>query len=927
MRSIPAACAAIVATMVISRAPLLAGADLPAKHFPHPDRIRYDGHCLTIDGQDRFIFSGAFHYFRVPKELWRDRFAKIKAAGFNAVETYVPWNYSEQAMPNNVDDRSNIDLTDLRDWMHMAQDEFGLYTIIRPGPYICAEWVGGGFPEWLWSKQPANAAQPWLRSDDPAYLAWTRHWMNAVWPVIAEEQITRKPKGARGVILVQIENEYDLFHGVPENQRLHQLHVLYEDALKSGIDVPIFTCVTKQGRASTDPELSQVFDANNYYFRWNLSGAAKATLALQKKQPNAPVMVSELQGGWFAEAGGKLAEDQPGVDAAQCNALTLTAIANGATLLNYYMLVGGSNFGNWGAGSMCQTYDYNAPIRETGGATEKYAAVKAIGDFLSKYGAALARSVPTQVTVVGPAIPLEITARQDSAGRTYLFCRNPKSQPQTIQCALRVQDRTISINHTFPPQIITVLVLPADATRDAQGEWRCEPAALPARPAAPAPVRVATAAVRDETGPTHWQPIAPGASLIQSGVFTVGDVVYHAEPSLTPQQIQAYTMLRVANSALASPMALRVNGAVIPGKKSAKTVDFPLQHVLHPGKNTFDLVYENHGVANFGDALNVEPGVTSFSLVTPGAAGIAVTDWRAAIVSPDQIASATAVDFDDAAWDRVVLNARTFAELAASKQPGAPALSYPAMTLLNGKHATAVYRTSVEITDADLRRGAVHLELAGVDDQGEIFVNGHSVGKTTDWRKPFDANISAAAHPGRNVIAVVVTNSDADGGISKPVTLYTSDDVLPLKCQLGDQLAGVVGHWWEPADASGWTSVPLDTATPLPTKGRLAVAPAPAKTLQKWVRAEFALPAPQPHVWAPWSAVIHASGNGFVYLNGHNLGRYYDIGPQRQFYLPEPWLKTGDEKNVLTLSLTAAEGEPGLLGLELVPYADQAETR
>ncbi|MGN6506031.1 MAG: sugar-binding domain-containing protein [Tepidisphaeraceae bacterium] len=291
------------------------------------------------------------------------------------------------------------------------------------------------------------------------------------------------------------------------------------------------------------------------------------------------------------------------------------------------------------------------------------------------------------------------------------------------------------------------------------------------------------------------------------------------------------------------------------------------------------------------------------------------------------MASATAVDFDDAAWDRVVLNAKTFAELAASKQPGAPALSYPAMTLLNGKHATAVYRTTVEITDADLRRGAVHLELAGVDDQGEIFVNGHSVGKTTDWRKPFDANISTAAHPGRNVIAVVVTNSDADGGISRPVTLYTSDDVLPLKCQLGDQLAGVVGHWWEPADASGWTAVSLDTATPLPTKGRLAVTPAPAKTLQKWVRAEFVLPAPQPHVWAPWSAVIHASGNGFVYLNGHNLGRYYDIGPQRQFYLPEPWLKTGDEKNVLTLSLTAAEGEPGLLGLELVPYADQAETR
>ena len=77
--------------------------DSPVK-FSHPDRIRYDGQCFTIEGKDTFIFSGAFHYFRCPKPLWQERFRKIKEAGFNAVETYVAWNWHEREMPAGLDD-------------------------------------------------------------------------------------------------------------------------------------------------------------------------------------------------------------------------------------------------------------------------------------------------------------------------------------------------------------------------------------------------------------------------------------------------------------------------------------------------------------------------------------------------------------------------------------------------------------------------------------------------------------------------------------------------------------------------------------------------------------------------------------------------------------------------------------------------------
>jgi len=180
----------------------LAAAAVAQPTFPHPDRIRYDGQCFTIEGKDTFVFSGAFHYFRCPKELWAERFRRIKEAGFNAVETYVAWNWHEQAKPKDVNDFSKMDLTELDEWLTMAEKQFGLYTIVRPGPYICSEWATGGYPNWLPAFKPANPKRSmWFRSDDPVYLAWCRHWYQAVAKVVAKHQITRVPKGQKGVIL------------------------------------------------------------------------------------------------------------------------------------------------------------------------------------------------------------------------------------------------------------------------------------------------------------------------------------------------------------------------------------------------------------------------------------------------------------------------------------------------------------------------------------------------------------------------------------------------------------------------------------------------------------------------------------------------------------------------------------------------------
>ena len=113
--------------------------------FLHPDRIRFDHRCIQIDGRDEYILSGTMHYFRVPEPLWKDRLQKMKEGGFNCVETYVPWNWHESEMPKSPDDESKIDLGEFKRFLEQATS-MGLYVIVRPGPYICSEWSGGGFP-------------------------------------------------------------------------------------------------------------------------------------------------------------------------------------------------------------------------------------------------------------------------------------------------------------------------------------------------------------------------------------------------------------------------------------------------------------------------------------------------------------------------------------------------------------------------------------------------------------------------------------------------------------------------------------------------------------------------------------------------------------------------------------------------------------
>ena len=108
------------------------------------NKFTYDKEGFKLNGEPFKVIAGAMHYFRVPREYWRDRLLKIKACGFNTVETYTAWNLHEPE-EGKFDFSGNLDLKAYLDLIH----ELGMFAIVRPGPYICSEWEFGGLPWWL----------------------------------------------------------------------------------------------------------------------------------------------------------------------------------------------------------------------------------------------------------------------------------------------------------------------------------------------------------------------------------------------------------------------------------------------------------------------------------------------------------------------------------------------------------------------------------------------------------------------------------------------------------------------------------------------------------------------------------------------------------------------------------------------------------
>ncbi|MEV6010984.1 beta-galactosidase [Streptomyces sp. NPDC051976] len=317
-------------------------------------QLRIDPDGFRLDGEPFRIIAGGLHYFRVHPGQWADRLRKARLMGLNTIDTYVPWNL-HQPEPGRFLLGDGLDLPR---FLELAAAE-GLHVLLRPGPYICAEWEGGGLPSWLLAEPGIR-----LRANDPRYLAAVDGYFEALLPVVLPYLATN----GGPVLAVQVENEY----GAYGDDTGHLRH-LADRLGELGVDVPLFTCDQPDDLARGS--LPGVLATTNFGSR-----AAAGLAALRARRPEGPLMVTEFWNGWFDRWGG-LHVIRDAADAAA----ELDAVLAAGASVSLYMFHGGTNFGFTNGANDKHTYrptvtsyDYDAPLDEAGAPTAKYHAFREV---------------------------------------------------------------------------------------------------------------------------------------------------------------------------------------------------------------------------------------------------------------------------------------------------------------------------------------------------------------------------------------------------------------------------------------------------------------------------------------------------------------------------------------------------------------------
>ena len=350
--------------------------------------IDFSDNCFIKDGFPFRYVSGSFHYFRTPSVYWDDVFKKMRAGGLNTVQTYVPWNYHE-LYPNVFDFEGDRDIGRFLELAHQNN----LLAILRPGPFIDAEWEFGGLPSWLLKERDIV-----LRSSNEKYLRHVDRWMNVL--------LTRlKPylyENGGPIIMVQVENEYGSYgcdHGY-----LEHLYHLFLDLL--GENVVLFTtngCSHAEMECGSIPQVYSTVD-------FGTEESTKECLNLMREfEPHGPLVNSEFYTGW---------EDFWGKNKSRVDSKILAdyldeLLSMGNISVNMYMFEGGTNFRFMNGADVSRkglylpeitSYDYDAPLTEAGDTWKKFDLIKQV----------LSKHVPL------PPVPLPPNAPKTAYGKVRM---------------------------------------------------------------------------------------------------------------------------------------------------------------------------------------------------------------------------------------------------------------------------------------------------------------------------------------------------------------------------------------------------------------------------------------------------------------------------------------------------------------------------
>ncbi len=312
---------------------------------------------FLLDGKPLQIISGEMHCFRIPREYWRDRIRKAKAMGLNTIGTYVFWNALEPE-PGKYDFGGN---NDIAEFLRVAKEE-GMWVVLRPSPYACAEWEFGGYPWWLLKDKTLK-----VRSRDPKFIKAYREYILQLGKRVAPLLVTH----GGNVLMVQIENEYGSYSN--DKQYLDINRKIFREAGFNGV---LFTC--------DGPDEMAAGYLPGYLPAVNGEDDPKKVKPLINKYHNGkgPYYISEWYPGWFDSWG---SPHQGSV--ADSDAKKLDQVLSAGLSINLYMFHGGTTRGFMNGANMSKrdpyspqtsSYDYDAPLDEAGEPTAKFYKFRAV---------------------------------------------------------------------------------------------------------------------------------------------------------------------------------------------------------------------------------------------------------------------------------------------------------------------------------------------------------------------------------------------------------------------------------------------------------------------------------------------------------------------------------------------------------------------
>ena len=354
---------------------------LTAAHAAEPRRFEIGPDAFLLDGKPIQLISGELHYARIPPEYWRQRIKMARAMGLNTITIYCFWNIHEPE-PGQWNFKG---FGDVVQFCKIAKEQ-GLLVIVRPGPYVCAEWDFGGYPGWLLRKATLK-----VRSEDPDYTKAADSYIHHLAEQLAPLQITH----GGPIIMVQLENEY----GSYGKDKVYLAHL--RDTLKASFDVPLFTADAGGGMMANG-SLEGVLPGLN-------GGSGEDVFKqIKKYRATGPFLVPEFYPGWLDHWG-----ERHSTNGTAGVVKSFSWLLDHNISVNLYMFHGGTNWGGMSGANFSShyqpeptSYDYDAPLDEAGRTTPKYFALrKAIAEHLG--GDQSIPPVPANSPVIAiPAIAL-----------------------------------------------------------------------------------------------------------------------------------------------------------------------------------------------------------------------------------------------------------------------------------------------------------------------------------------------------------------------------------------------------------------------------------------------------------------------------------------------------------------------------------------